>query len=365
MIAWTMAMVLIAATAAASPPVATDGFRLAVPPFAFRFPADHASHPAYRTEWWYYTGNLESGARRFGYQLTFFRVGVSLEQRARASAWAPHTILFAHLALTDVSKGRFVFHETAGRPGVGTAGADSTAYRVWIDDWSVDLAPDGITHRLRARADGLDLALDLRSLKPPVIHGGAGVSRKGERLGQASHYASLTRLGTTGSIGWEGKRWPVEGLTWMDHEFGSDALGADQVGWDWFSVQLDDGRELMLYLLRRADGSVEPASSGTWVEADGHTRHLPLGSFAVQATGTWTSKGSGGVYPAGWTVSVPTAGVTLELSPSFPDQELRAGGGHLVYWEGSVRVQGRGPAGPLRGHGYVELTGYAGRPLRF
>lgn len=363
MIAWVLGLGLIAATAA---PVAPDGFRLAVPPYAFRFPADHASHPAYRTEWWYYTGNLESGGRRFGYQLTFFRVGVSLEQRARASAWAPHTILFAHLALTDVSKGRFTFHEVAGRPGVGTAGADSADYHVWIDDWSVDLAPDGRTHRLRARAEGLDLALDLRSLKPEVIHGEDGVSRKGEGLGQASHYASLTRMATTGSIGWEGKRWPVTGLTWMDHEFGSDALGANQVGWDWFSVQLDDGRELMLYVLRRADGSIEPASSGTWVEADGRARHLPLGSFTVRANGTWKSPASGGTYPAGWTLSVPSAGVTLELAPSVPDQELRTGGGlGLVYWEGSVRIQGRGPAGPIRGHGYVELTGYAGGPLRF
>jgi predicted secreted hydrolase len=363
MIAWPLCLWLIAM---ATPPVAPDGFRLAVPPYAYRFPEDHAAHPAYRTEWWYYTGHLESGARRFGYQLTFFRVGVSLEQRSRASVWAPHTVLFAHLALTDVSKRRFAFHEVAGRPGVGTAGADSSRYRVWIDDWSADLAPDGRTHRLRARAEGLDLELDLRSLKPEVLNGEGGVSRKGEGLGEASHYVSLTRMATSGSVGWEGRRWPVTGLSWMDHEFGSDALGADQVGWDWFSIQLDDGRELMLYLLRRRDGSVEPASSGTWVGRDGRTRHLPLGSFEVRPTGTWKSQASGGTYPAGWTVAVPSAGVSLRLVPSVADQELRTGDGlGIVYWEGSVRVEGRGPTGPVRGQGYVELTGYAGMPLRF
>jgi predicted secreted hydrolase len=336
------------------------GFLWADAPWRFEFPRDHAAHPAFRTEWWYYTGHLESNARRFGYQLTLFRVGLDRAVRANESAWAPHTMMFAHLALTDETSRRFTFAERTSRVALDLAGADSTRERVWIGDWSAWLDADGTTQRLRAR-DAFALDLALRPVKPPAIHGRDGVSRKGPGLGHTSHYYSLTRLNTSGTLVTGGDSLAVHGLSWMDHEFGSGALAPNQRGWDWFSIQLDDGREVMLYVLRLTDGGIEPLSSGTLVERDGKTRPLALREFSVRALSHWTSPESGGRYPSGWRVTVPAAGLDLTLEPAVLDQELRTGAGHgIVYWEGSVRVRAAAPGGRPLGRGYVELTGYAG-----
>lgn len=352
------------AAPAAAPAVLRDsaGYRMAVAPRAFRFPADHASHPDFRSEWWYYTGHLEARGRRFGYELTFFRVGVSRAWRASASRWAPHDLHFAHFALTDEAGRKFRFDERISRPALGLAGADSARYHVWVDGWSAELAPDGRTHRLRAAASEMAIALDLEPLKPPAIHGVGGVSRKAAGAGRASHYYSLTRLATRGSLVVGRDTLAVAGESWMDHEFGSGALEPGQRGWDWVSLQLETGEDLMLYVLRRADGSVEPASSGTWVGRGGATRHLPLEAFELRATGEWTSPRTRGVYPSGWTVRVPSLGLDVALSPVLADQEVaatRTGG--VVYWEGAVEARGARAGAPVRGRGYVELTGYAGR----
>ncbi|HYM80677.1 MAG TPA: lipocalin-like domain-containing protein [Candidatus Limnocylindria bacterium] len=359
-VAWLTLAALVIAAAPRTP----DGYRMAVPSYRFEFPRDHASHPAFRTEWWYYTGRLEGRGRRFGYELTFFRVGVNPGRRVSPSAWAPHTVLFAHIALGDEQRRRFRHHETASRPALGMAGADSSRYRVWIHDWSAELAADGRTHRLRARVPELELDLELVPLKPEVVHGDSGISRKSAGLGHASHYYSLTRLETRGTLVLREGAIPVRGTSWMDHEFSSDAMSPTQVGWDWFSLQLDDGRELMLYRLRLRDGGVEPASSGTWIERDGAARHLAREAFDVRATDRWTSPHSGAVYPAGWEVRVPSLGLVLTLEPTMADQELVTGGGAgIVYWEGRVRIAGRDARGAVRGSGFVELTGYAGPPL--
>jgi predicted secreted hydrolase len=336
------------------------GFLWADAPWRFEFPRDHASHPAFRTEWWYYTGHLASNARHFGYQLTLFRVGLDRGRRAGESAWAPHTMMFAHLALTDEASQRFTFAERTSRVALDLAGADSTRERVWIGDWSAWLDADGTTQRLSAH-DAFALDLALRPAKPPAIHGRDGVSRKGPGLGHTSHYYSLTRLNTSGTLVVGGDTLDVRGLSWMDHEFGSGALAPNQSGWDWFSIQLDDGRELMLYVLRLADGGVEPLSSGTLVERDGRTRPLALRDFSVRALSSWTSPASGGRYPSGWRVAAPALGLDLTLEPTVRDQELRTGAGHgIVYWEGSVRVRDAARGGRPVGRGYVELTGYAG-----
>jgi predicted secreted hydrolase len=340
----------------------TAAWRPALPGWRYRFPRDHASHPEFRTEWWYYTGHLRAGARRFGYELTFFRVGLDPARRAGGSAWTRHTVLFAHLALTDPGGRRFRHEQRVARPALGLAGADTARYRVWIEDWSASLAPDTRTHRLVANGDGFALALDLEPLKPPVIHGTDGISRKSAGAGRASHYVSFTRLATRGRLTVAGDTLAVEGLSWMDHEFGSGALAPDQVGWDWFSIQLDDGRELMLYRLRREGGAVEPLSSGTWVERDGRATHLPLPAWSVTARTTWKSPHTGATYPSGWTVRVPGHALELELVPTLADQELVfQGPTGVAYWEGSVRVRGRAGGREVRGDGYVELTGYAGR----
>lgn len=360
-LALVLAMALCAATPS-GPPRNQLGYRHAVPPWRFEFPRDHASHPEFQTEWWYYTGHLDSGNRSFGYELTFFRVGLDPARRASPSVWAPHTILFAHFALTDIAGRKFRFDERILRPALGMAGADSSRYHVWIDDWSAGLEDDGRTHRLSAKSKAFALDLALRSDQPPAIHGDQGVSRKSSGVGEASHYYSMPRLASTGTLVLEGRRFEVRGATWMDHEFGSGRLAASLVGWDWFSLQLDDGRSLMLYVLRRKDGGIEPASSGTLIETGGRTRHLPLEAFETRTTMRWKSPRTGATYPSGWTVRVPSAALELEVTPELADQELVTGGAAgVVYWEGAVSVTGRAGDRPVRGRGYVELTGYAGR----
>jgi predicted secreted hydrolase len=347
--------------AGAAPRFDAGGWQLATVARDWRFPRDHAAHPEFRTEWWYYTGHLEADGRRFGYELTFFRVGIDRARASSPSAWAPHTVLFAHAALTDEQGGRFAFAERIARPALGMAGADTAQYHVWVDEWSVRLGPDARTHALVADAGEFALALELVAEKPPALHGERGLSRKAAGEGRASHYASLTRLETRGTVTLSGRRFAVRGSSWMDHEFGSGALAEDQVGWDWVSLQLDDGRDLMLYRMRRRDGTADPASSGTLVERDGRTRHLPRDAFELRATGAWTSPHTGTAYPSGWTIRVPGEGLELEVEPTLRDQELRTEGtAGLAYWEGSVRARGRSGRGAVAGRGYVELTGYAG-----
>ena len=335
-------------------------YQPAVPPYTFQFPRDHAAHPAYQTEWWYYTGHLNSGSRHFGYELTFFQVGIDPARKRSKSAWALHTLYFAHFTLTDESGQRFQFSENITRPALGMAGAATDRYRVWVHDWSAALASDSKTHQLRAAMPEGSISLDMVPRKPPVVHGLDGVSQKSAGRGHASHYYSLTRLETRGTLTLNGERLPVTGLSWMDHEFGSNQLGADQAGWDWFSLQLDDHRELMLYVLRRKDGRSEPLSSGTLVEADGTWKHLPLSAYRIEKRSTWKSPNSGAVYPSGWTVEVPGEGLRLQLEPTVKDQELVTRGTGVTYWEGSVRVTGTSAGKPVRGVGYVELTGYRG-----
>jgi len=366
-----LSMVTLSADATAAPHVAdrpaatrprnADGFLLAVPPYQFRFPADHASHPGHQIEWWYYTGHLAAGARRFGFEMTFFRVGLP-RLGERASAWASRDLVFLHLALTDERGRRFLSHDAAHRAALGIAGADSSRYRVWLDDSEAWLAPDGVTHRLVGRAPQFALDLALAPSKPPVIHGTGGVSQKTPGEGNASHYYSLTRLEVSGSLVLTGDSLAVRGQAWMDHEFASNRLSATHRGWDWFSVQLDDGRELMLYQLRRADGSVEPLSHGSLVARDGSMRALTARDFRVTPTGSWNSPRTGARYPMGWRLEVPSERLQLTLSPTLEDQELVANTmGGIVYWEGSVRVRGTSAGTPVTGLGYTELTGYTGR----
>jgi predicted secreted hydrolase len=336
-------------------------FRPALPGYHYQFPRDHASHPDFQTEWWYYTGHLKSGDRWFGYELTFFRVGIDSTRAPARSAWI-RSVQFAHLALTDEAGHRFSFDQRISRPALGLAGADTARYRVWVEDWSAALDADGITHRLHASTAAFGLDLSMRPDKPVVIHGVNGVSQKSAGLGRASHYLSFTRMTTHGRIRVGADTLAVTGTTWMDHEFGSNQLGGGQVGWDWFAIQLDDGRELMLYRLRRANGTVEPMSSGTWVAAGGAAAHLPLSAFEITSDRSWKSSRTGADYPARWRIRVPSRALELELEPVLADQELVLEGPVGVrYWEGSVRVTGREGDQPISGRGYVELTGYAGR----
>ena len=342
---------------AAGPPSA-ENFARAEGPQPLVFPADHGPHPDYQTEWWYYTGNLRTAeGRHFGYQLTFFRRALvpPAERAVRASDWATDQVYMAHLALSDVAARDFYAAERFSRGAAGLAGAEAAPFAVWLEDWSV--AEEAGGHwRLRAAGDGLALDLTLRDVKGPVLQGDEGYSRKGPEAGNASYYYSLTRLATAGSVQVGGVTYPVTGSSWMDHEYSTSALSAGQVGWDWFSLQLDDQSELMVFQIRRDDGSIDPFSSGTLVAADGSTFHLGRDDFEIGVSGTWRSPRTGAVYPAGWTVTVPAADLTLRLEPLLADQELNLS---YAYWEGAVRITGDRDGRLVSGHGYVELTGYA------
>ena len=346
---------LFAGAAGAAEPFATPR-----PGRVFKFPADHGAHPDFKTEWWYWVGHLKSSeGEAFGYQLTFFRTALRRPDALARSAWSLNTVYFAHLAITDPARKRFRFREKVGRGALGLAGATPDRLHVWIGDWQARQEGEGF--HLEAGDQGLGLDLLLNPLKSPALHGEGGFSPKSAHGLAASYYYSITRLDTLGRLFLDGRTLKVNGASWMDHEFFSGSMAPDQVGWDWFAIQLADGREVMLYLLRRRDGSLDPASAGTLVDPQGETRHLKLADFQVKASGVWKSPPSGAVYPAGWQVLIPGAGLELVLTPTLADQEIRAGvPAPLSYWEGQVRVQGRAGARPLNGMGYVELTGYAG-----
>lgn len=334
-------------------------YRSAVPGYRFVFPRDHASHPQYRTEWWYYTGHLRTAAgREFGFELTFFRSGLrDLARQENPSAWTAHDLYFAHFALSDLKARKFYYWQRMNRTVLGRAGSRTDRYRVWVGDWSARL--QGGAHLLRAATRQAAIRLTLRPRKGPVLNGEGGLSRKGAGRRETSYYYSLTRLQAAGTLRLGGEVFPVTGQAWMDHEFGSGRLAPDQVGWDWFGLQLDDDTEVMIYRIRRRGGGIDPFSSGTRVLADGSYYHLPRGAFSVAVTGHWKSPRSGAVYPSGWILRLPKEGMTLNVRPDFPGQELdtRKTTG-VVYWEGSVRVTGVQRGKPVRGEGYVELTGY-------
>jgi predicted secreted hydrolase len=337
-------------------------YQLALPGRKLSFPADHYSHPDFRTEWWYYTGHLETqSGKRFGYQVTFFRFGVRDRQNEVKDKAPLFTELYmAHFALSDIGAKKFIFRERINR-GLGEkAGAMTDRYRVWNEDWKVEGAHDH--HTIAVDDRGTRLRLQLKSLKSPVLHGQNGHSQKGEGEGRASYYYSLTRMQTEGELTIAGKTEKVHGSSWMDHEFGSNQFGEEQVGWDWFSIQLDNQSELMLYLMRRKDGSIDPYASGTMVYADGTTRHLNLKDYRVEVLQRWKSPESGAEYPIKWRLHVPSEQIQLEVIPHFSKQELVTNRStRVTYWEGAVQVNGTMRGKPASGSAYVEMTGYAGK----
>ncbi|HWP58374.1 MAG TPA: lipocalin-like domain-containing protein [Candidatus Acidoferrales bacterium] len=326
------------------------------------FPRDHFSHPDFKTEWWYYTGHLQAeNGEAYGYQVTFFRYGLRDRQPRDAENPPLFTDLYlAHFALSDKRRKSFRFYERANRGYGGKAGAETDRYLVWNEDWKVE--GKGDAHWIRAGHPDTRLTLELRPLKPPVLHGRTGFSQKGEGEGNASYYYSLTRLATSGELAIGGKRLKVRGVSWMDHEFSSNQLAENQVGWDWFSLQLDDQTEVMLYQLRRSDGAVDPYSSGTIVAQNGSSRHLTHGDFRVEALERWKSPKSGAVYPMKWKVTIPSESIEMTVTPFFPAQELETRKStQVTYWEGAASVTGRRGQTALSGLAYVEMTGYAGK----
>jgi predicted secreted hydrolase len=337
-----------------------EGFERAEAPRVFAFPRDHGPHPGFRTEWWYWTGNVFSGSgRHFGFQLTFFRTALAPGTPARDSAWATNQVYLAHFALTDTRSERFRSWSRTSRAALGLAGATAEPFRVWLGDW--DARADGaatLPMRIRASEEDVTLELWLESAKPPVLQGEHGLSRKGPEPGNASYYYSLTRMPTRGTVRVRGERLEVEGNAWMDREWSTSALSPDLAGWDWFAIHLDDGRELMFYQLRQKNGAAAEWSAGVLVDARGGTRLLTRDEVRLETRGTWRSQRSGVAYPAGWRLTDVRSGLTLELEPRLADQELDVA---TRYWEGAVRARGLEGGRPITGSGYVELVGYGDR----
>ena len=350
---WIGAAALIAHVAFAS------DFRSAEPGYDYEFPRDHGSHDEYRTEWWYYTGHLTADSgRRYGFELTFFRVGVVPPEVPAESRWDLRNLALAHFAITDINGKKFRYAEKMNRESPFTANAATGYLDVFNEGWKATTTPDG-SWRLIAEANGDAIDLTLRTRKPPAVHGENGISIKAQAAGYASHYYSMTRLEVSGTIAIAGKREACNGLAWMDHEFGSSALRENQQGWDWFSVQLDNETELMLYQIRRTDGSPDVTSSGSLVTADGSVIHIRNDQMRITPVRRWRSPRSGATYPMGWRIAVPSMRLNIALEPLLDDQELMTRAStRVTYWEGAVRASGSIENTAVTGEGYVEMTGY-------
>ncbi len=344
---------------------------------AWSFPGDHGNHQEYRTEWWYFTGNLtDERGNRYGYQLTFFRQGIdsseiSVPSQSKKNPWSVQNVYFAHFALTDVKNNLFRHFNMTSRAGPGLAYADTKGMNLWVLNWSAKMETISFEKtpflkeviNLRARHKDVEINLELNPEKQAVLHGKNGLSRKGPEKGQSSYYYSFTDLKTKGSIktGSSKEFINVRGVSWFDHEFGSNQLSFEQTGWDWFGIRLSDGRDLMVYFLRKKDGSIEATSSGTLVEKNGSWRSIGLADIEVKILEKWKSPKTGSTYPAKWHIRVPSVQIDLVLFPQIANQELitevPVG---ITYWEGAVEGKGTSGGKPVVVEGYVELTGYSG-----
>jgi predicted secreted hydrolase len=374
------------------------GFARALEPRPFSFPDDHGPHPEFATEWWYLTGNLtDDGVRRIGYQFTLFSRGLAegedvpvaagespaqtsgVERSAAASPWRASRIFMGHLGVTDAGSGAFISAERFARAAAGLAGAgfvtplesgpssDSEArrptgpanagrtLRVWLEDWSLVADLESGSFALRAATPEVELDLRLVPRVPIVLNGEDGLSRKGSEPGNASYYYSLPRLETDGTITLRSETLELRGWSWLDREWSTSALESGQAGWDWFALRFDDGSDLMIYQLRRDDGAVDPASAGTFVDADRTVHRLAADDFELEVGRRWTSPATGAVYPAAWSLRVPDHDLELAIAPRLANQEHDLS---VLYWEGSVDASGARDGLPIAAEGYVELTGY-------
>ena len=340
-----------------------QGFAQALEPRVFEFPRDHGPHPGFRQEWWYLTGNLDAtDGQRFGFEVTFFRVALVPPPAepvapATGSAWRARQIYVAHFAVTDVARRRFRSQQKFSREALGLAGAQAAPLRVWLDDWSLELPPGGGPGpwKLHAAQPGYDIDLALAPLEAPVLNGAAGLSRKSEQPGDATYYYSIPRLQVRGRLLREGQPLELQGVAWLDREWGSGGLGPREVGWDWFALQLNDGSALMFYALRDKGGGRDTHSAGTFIAGDGSTRVLSNADVSIAVTDSWRNS-KGERYPGGWHLRVPSMVLDLTVRPVLADQELRTA---PPYWEGAVDVTGERAGRSLGGRGYVELVGYA------
>jgi predicted secreted hydrolase len=337
----------------------SDGFKRVFGPSEIVFPRDLGAHDDYQTEWWYYTGNLETATGRpFGFQLTIFRRGLTPSIQSVStenhSDWRTNQVYFAHFTISDIGNKAFYPAERFSRGAAGLAGAQAAPYRVWLQDWSfTEIVPGQV--RLVGKTDQVALDLVVKETLPPILQGDRGYSAKSSEPGNASYYYSIVRQETTGKVTVKGESFEVTGLTWKDHEYSTSSLSADDVGWDWFSLQLDNDTSLMLYLLRRKDGTIESVSSGSFITADGTVQPLNNTDWQLEVLDTWKSPTSKAEYPAKWRLAIPKLALNLEGQPLMPNQELNLS---TTYWEGAVSFKGTQAEQPVQARGYVEMTGY-------
>ncbi len=339
----------------------SDGnFDRATAPRNFSFPDDFGTHDSYRTEWWYFTGNIEDEKdREFGYQLTFFRYSPTSETLQTGSAWRTRQFYMAHLAVSDIRANRLHAFERFSRAAAGLAGAKADGLHVWLDNWSAESEhASGFPLRLHAEENNIAIDLQLQQGKAVVLQGDSGLSKKNDGYGNASYYYSFTRMPTAGSITINGDHFRIKGLSWMDREWSSSALSPDQVGWDWFALQLSDDSEIMLYQIRRKDGQRDPFSYGILISAEGSTQTLKYDMLDVDIKNYWRSPRDNSRYPSQWQIRIPAHNIKLDVQPAIADQELNLS---FRYWEGAVIVRGSKDNKNISGRGYVELTGYANR----
>jgi predicted secreted hydrolase len=376
------------------------GFAVAAAPRVFEFPQDHGPHPDFRQEWWYLTGNLTAAdGERFGFELTIFRVALApavaapqvasrpgsaatgdavasagaaatsdvaspADQAAHAteartheptpaaSAWRTRQVYVGHFAVTDVVRHTFRFAERYERDALGLAGAEADPFRVWLDDWQIGGSPHWTVH---AQQKDYELQLEVQSLAAPILNGDRGLSVKASDPGAASYYYSIPRVSVRGQLIRDRIPIDVSGVAWLDREWGSGSLGANESGWDWFALQLDDGSALMFYALRDKDGTRDLHSAGTWVGRDGKMRSLSSNDVEITVGAHWDSP-RGGRYPSRWHIRVPSLALEADVRPVLANQEL---GTSPRYWDGAVDVAATRSGASVAGRGYVELVGYA------
>lgn len=332
------------------------GFETADRIISLEFPRDHGPHPRFRNEWWYLTGNLaDSEGRRYGYQITFFRIGLSPPSVTppQDSGWAYRELWMAHAALTDVRAGKHRHEERFSRGNPGMAGARAEPFRVWLDNWRLESGTGEFPWLARVETDAYELELNLTAVKPMVLQGDQGLSRKSERPGNASYYYSYPRLEAAGILRVDGELRGVAGLSWFDREWSTSALDDDQVGWDWFSLQFEDGTELMYYQLRDTSGRPHPGSQGKWIDADGNASTISPQDIALQVKRRWQAP-DGSAYPVEWRLHYRDRGAPWVVRALLEDQLMEA---TVSYWEGAVEVLDA-DTGQLLGRGYLEMTGY-------
>lgn len=338
----------------------TTGFLKALEKIKFEFPKDHGLHKGFQTEWWYFTGNLKTDDNKlFGYQFTIFRSQLKPKKEKRNASFASNAVYMAHLALTDAENNKFYYFDKFSRENEENTFVKLNPFIAKIDQWKV-FENDNDFQKLEnlkiiAKEKNIELDLDLKIVKPFVFQGDEGLSQKGKGIGNASYYYSATRISTKGKIKINKNKYIVSGNSWLDREWSTSALSQNQEGWDWFSIQLDDFSEIMIYNLRQKSGQKDPLSKGVIVFENGNYKKLDSDDFIIEVKDKWKSP-RGGIYPSKWNILIPEYKIELELKPLIKDQELDF---FIRYFEGAVKVLGFKNGNKISGTGYVELTGYA------